>query len=695
MRKALKYTLLGLGGLILLVIIGATVFALTFDPNRYKDDIERIAKERTGRTLKLAGNLEVAVWPALGARVNGITLTERNSDRQFLALESAHVSVALLPLLRGEVIVDRVRVAGLKAELVKGKDGRWNFDDLLQTQDEKPAAEKPAPAGEKAPVRFDIAGISIERSAVVYRDLASGQEVALSDLDLSTGRLSDRADGKLKFSGTARGRNPDVDAKLQLAGQYRVDLPAKSYALSGFEAQVKGMLAKEPLEAKLSAPRLQIGADSAKGEAVTAELKMKAGARTVDARLKLGGIEGSAKALVVPQLSADLTLGLPELPQKTLQVPITGSLRADLEKQTANADLALKFDESNVKAKLGLAKFTPAAYVFDLDIDRLNVDRYFPPAKPAAQPAGGSKPAPAQDTPVDLSALKELNANGKLRLGALQVRGLKLANVQAQLRAANGRAELSPHSADLYEGTLSGAISLQASGNRVALKETLSKVAIGPLLKDLAEKDILEGRGNVAIDVSTSGASVESMKKALGGTARLNMRDGAVKGFNLTEILRKARSALGRDSGASSEGAGTETADKSQRTDFTELNATFNIKNGIARNEDLEAKAPLFRITGAGDVDIPAGSIDYVAKATVVPTVKGQGGAELEQLAGVTVPVRLVGPFDALKYQVDYRAAAANIAKTRAGEKVKERVESQREKIEERLGGRLKGLLGR
>jgi AsmA protein len=692
MRKTIKYVLLGLLGLVGLVVIGAVVFAMTFDPNRYKDQIERLAKERTGRTLKLAGNLEVAIWPALGAKVNGVSLTERNSAEQFLVLDSAHASVALLPLLRGEVVVDRVRVAGLKAQLVRGKDGRWNFDDLLQGQGEKPAAQKkPAPAGGEAPVRFDIAGITLERSAVGYRDLASGQEVSLSDLELSTGRIAERADGKLKFSGTAKGRNPDLDAKLQLAGQYRVDLPAKAYALSGFEAQVKGMLGKEPLEAKVSAPRLQVSADTAKGEAVSAELKMKAGERSVDAKLKLGGLEGSAKALVVPQLTADVTLGLPELPQKTLQLPITGSLRADLDKQTASADLAVKFDESNIKAKLGLAKFTPAAYVFDVDIDRLNVDRYFPPAKPPAQPAAGAKPAAAQDTPVDLSALKDLNADGKLRLGALQVRGLKLANVQAQLRAANGRAELSPHTADLYEGSLSGAISLQASGNRVTLKENLSKVAVGPLLKDFTDKDLLEGRGNIALDVSSSGGTVESIKKALGGSARLNLRDGAIKGFNLTEVMRKARNTLGRGEG----GESTETADKAQRTDFTELNATFAIKNGVAHNEDLDVKAPLFRITGAGDIDIAASSIDYVTKATVVPTVKGQGGADLEQLAGVTVPVRLVGPFDALKYQVDYRSAAANIAKTRAGDKVKERVQGQREKLEERLGGRLKGLLGR
>jgi AsmA protein len=53
MNKPLKYGLLGLGGLVLIAIAGAVAFALTFDPNRYKDDIERLVCERTGRTLNL------------------------------------------------------------------------------------------------------------------------------------------------------------------------------------------------------------------------------------------------------------------------------------------------------------------------------------------------------------------------------------------------------------------------------------------------------------------------------------------------------------------------------------------------------------------------------------------------------------------------------------------------------------------
>ena len=70
MSKPIKYTLLGLGALILLVVAGVAVFALTFDPNRYKGEIERLAKEQTGRTLRIKGDIKLAFWPSL-APVSG------------------------------------------------------------------------------------------------------------------------------------------------------------------------------------------------------------------------------------------------------------------------------------------------------------------------------------------------------------------------------------------------------------------------------------------------------------------------------------------------------------------------------------------------------------------------------------------------------------------------------------------------
>ena len=341
-------------------------------------------------------------------------------------------------------------------------------------------------------------------------------------------------------------------------------------------------------------------------------------------------------------------------------------------------------EETNLKGRLALVK---SKTTFDLDIDKLNVDAYMPEQKPAASSAASDKPAakPAADTPVDLSALKDLNAEGKLQIGALQVRGLKLAAVKTEVKAAGGRLD-APHSANLYEGTLSGQLGAHADG-RVALKDTLKGIAIGPLLRDAAQQDKLEGKGDLALDVNTAGKSVNAMKKALAGTARVDLRDGAIKGIDIAAVLQKARSALGQQQAQAQASA--------ERTDFSSLTASFIIKNGVAHNEDLDVKAPVFRIGGRGDIDIGNSSLDYTTKASLVATAKGQGGASADQLSGITVPVRLSGSFDNLKYDVNYGAVATDLAKSKAGEKLKE-------KLEERLGSqggstadKLRGLFGR
>jgi AsmA protein len=75
---------------------------------------------------------------------------------------------------------------------------------------------------------------------------------------------------------------------------------------------------------------------------------------------------------------------------------------------------------------------------------------------------------------------------------------------------------------------------------------------------------------------------------------------------------------------------------------------------------------------GAGDIDIGAGNINYLARASVVNTSGGQGGKDLEALAGLTIPVRLSGPFDAVKYRIDYGSIATDAVKQKVEQKIKE-----------------------
>jgi AsmA protein len=594
--KALKYVLYALLGLVLLVIAAAVVLALTFDPNQYKDEVEKLVKERTGRTLKFHGDVKLAFWPSLGVSVGKVTLSRRASAYDFAAFDSAHVSVALMPLLRGQVAVDQVRLSGLKASVIRAKDGKFDFHDLLGAG----GAPKPAtaPAGPPAKVQFDVAGIQVDHGTLAYKDEGTGQTLEIANLELRTGRIAEDVPGMLSLGAAVKGKNPLVDLKVALESGYRLAPSRQEYALTGLKLRVDGAAA---------------------------------------------------------QFSR-------------LELTLAGEARADLAKEVVNADLVAKFDETTVKAKATMTKFDAPHYGFDVDVDKVNLDRYLA-ASPKAKPAPGAGDKVDVDVPVDLSPLKGLKADGKLAVGALQVQGLKLSEVKAQLKAAGGRADLAPHSAKLYEGTLAGALALNAAGNRIALKETLTNIAVGPLVKDAAGRDAVEGRGNITLDVNAAGATVNAMKKALAGTARVALKDGALKGINLTEALRKTKAAFG------SKSAQQQASDTAQRTDFSEMTASFVIKDGVARNDDLDVKAPVLRIGGAGDIDIGNARLNYLAKATVVATSKGQGGADLDHLAGLTIPVKLTGPFDAPKYEIDYGAIASQAVKAKAQEKVQQRLQ--------------------
>jgi AsmA protein len=334
------------------------------------------------------------------------------------------------------------------------------------------------------------------------------------------------------------------------------------------------------------------------------------------------------------------------------------------------ANLAGKVGESNLRAKLAVNGFAKPAYGFDVDIDQLDLDKYLPP-EPAGAKAPAAGGAPAKEEPIDLAALKGLNATGSLRIGALKVQNIKSSNVRVDLKAKDGRVDLNPVSANLYQGTLNGSASVNAAGTpSVATRQNLNGVNIAPLLKDAVNFENLEGRGNIALDVTTQGATVGIMKKALNGTASVNLADGAYRGINIGETIRSAKSALGTLKGKPQ--PQTQAANTAQKTDFTEMKASFQIRNGVAHNEDLTMKSPLLRLAGAGDIDIGNDAINYLAKATVVGTSKGQGGAETYQLKGVTVPVKLTGPLGAPKYEIDYGALAAEAAKQEVEKKAGE-----------------------
>ena len=841
--KFVKWLLIAVIGLFVLLAAGLGILAATFDPNKYKDDITKLVKDKKQRTLTIGGNIGLKVFPKIGIEVGQLTLSEFKSEKQFAKLERAKLFVDLLPLLKKELIVDKIEIDGLAAAVVRGKDGKFNFDDLL-SKDEK----------QEDKLKFDVEGIKLSGASVSYRDEASGQTMTIDQLTLATGRIADKVPGKIDLTARIAGTRPTISLQVSIAGGVLFDLEKKQYAftsldakaagsakqpvekgkpgfdLAGMDAHIaaadlkydvqtqaidaqklsleaRGTLDREPFDIKLAAPKLaangktqavtaekialeakgrrggesgsvkldaakieadlanhkiaveglsatgsgampgvlindfkarapklvfnpaagQIALDgvsltavgkkgdeafdvrvdapklavsreSASGEAISGSVKLS-GRDTLDAKFSLGEVKGSAKALSVgrividiaqakfgetaiagnittalnsnlearqfdlPRISADLTVANPQMPMKSVKLPITGSVRTDLVRETIATDLATRFDDSNVQAKVGVTRFKSAAITFDLNIDQLNVDKYFPPKPPGA----AGKPAEAEK-PIDLSGLKALNASGTVKIGQFQASNVKANNVTLTIKAAGGKLDVSPMNAGLYQGTLAGAVSVNALNNSFAIRQTMTGININPLMRDAINKDILEGRGNIVLDVTTTGNTPGALKKALNGTTSILLKDGAYKGINLAKSFREAKATLSLNKSKVQE------ARKEDKTDFTEMKISAQIRNGIATSNDLDAKSPFVRLGGEGTVDIPAASMNYLARATVVNTAGGQESKDLAQLKGLTIPVKINGPFDALKYDVQYGAVAGNLVTDKVKDSVKDKL---------------------
>lgn len=358
-------------------------------------------------------------------------------------------------------------------------------------------------------------------------------------------------------------------------------------------------------------------------------------------------------------------------------------------KKVAISGLNVKVNDSQIKGALSISQFAKPLYTFDLDINQLNLNDYVT--------AEASEKKATGDEIIDLSALKALNANGSLRIGKLSYGKTKLENVRIDLKADDGIAKLAPFSANLYGGSMQGTLDVDARTNpNIAFKQTMSSVAVGPLLEDTINNDMLSGVGTVNIDIATQGNTVNLFKKNLAGTSSLALADGALKGIDIAAKIRDIKNKVNLLKGKAVETA----SDEKQKTDFSELNANFTIKSGIAHNEDLSMKAPILRLAKGdsfGDINIGSETLNYTATPTIVKSIKGQGGENLDELAGIAIPLKISGTFTDPKFGLDTQAIVTGLAKSKLLEKVGGEKGAA---VQELIGGdnkldAVKGLLGK
>jgi AsmA protein len=700
----LKKVLIVLAVLMLVVIVAVVTLVAVVDVDHYKPRIEQAVHDKLDRTLKFDGKLSLSVFPTIALSLPPTTLSEHGSNAPFLTLQGARVSLALLPLLSGRLQAGTASLYGLRATIEQRADGTRNVDDLMGRSGPKSAvAETPsAPAAGGAP-QFELGGIELADAEVVYRDDRSHNTVTVSKLNLRTGRLATRGSTPVDFSASVAATAPASNIDLSLKATVDIDLAAHAFAVRALDAHARGRSAADQFDLSLMAPKVAFSPERTTGEQVKLAASVS-GDHQMRSELELDDIAGTGDRLAVGKLTGDLDLYSPALPEKSLKVKLDGSISMNSRAQDIAARLMAHFDETNATLRVDLHGFSAPRIGFDGNVDRLNLDRYLSAsavgspsearsAKERAAVKAGAGPGKAEDPKVDLSPLKSLDLSGELQIGALQVHNVKSEKVKIAVKSAGGHLDLAPLSANLYQGALSGSAKVDANTNRVSANLALSNISIEPLVKDLTGRDLIEGHGGVKLDITTAGSTVGAMRHALGGSASLGLHDGAIRGINIAQKLRDVKAALA--GGAAQTGA----ADENQQTDFSELTATFTIKNGVATNNDLQAKSPLLRVNGAGTIDIGAGALDYTVQASVVATPGAQGGGDLAGLRGVTVPVQLSGPFASLSYRLDWNALARQAAKAKVGEQLKNllggKLKQGAQTPDQNLSDTLKSLLGK
>ena len=250
-----------------------------------------------------------------------------------------------------------------------------------------------------------------------------------------------------------------------------------------------------------------------------------------------------------------------------------------------------------LKAKFAVKNFNVPMIRYAVSIDQFDADPYLPEkATGDKAPAGKRKKEPEQ--PFDLSPLKVLNLEGSLKVGSLKAFNIKLSQLRMDVKARNGIINITPLSARLYQGRAAGKVKVNAKTSSFTVSGKLTGIDIAPLLKDAADMDIAEGKGNIAFDITARGNTIGGLKKALNGKASVKLSNGAIKGINLSKLVQGVQRL---NKGSTAETLGV---DKNEKTKFSKFKASFKIRKGVAHNNDLVVKSTVLRITGKGNIDI-------------------------------------------------------------------------------------------
>ena len=656
--------------LIVLFLVGAVVLAINLvDLNDYKDRIENVARKQTGRELSIDGDLGVSYFPWLGITLGELQLAnaEGFGDQPFAKIDGADVKVEVMPLLRRTVNVKTVQLHGLELDLQRAADGTTNWDDLAkrsstvetETEDNTTAEVEGDPASIAA---LAVGGVEVTEANVNWTDAQAGTNAKLSDFNLKTGRieLSNPFNVETNFSLSSSG----IQSAIAGSGDITLDLENQRYVIDNLNLSTDSKGDALPGGALAASLATGIVADLNQQSVVLDSLVLDSLGIKLNGNISVSNLD--TEPLVTAKLDSapfdpsavmtKLGIALPETAD--VNVLKSASVTMDMIASPKAVDLQtlkLKLDDTTFNGELqvpDLAGNLPPVR-FKLDVDAIDLDRYLPAPPTGTETAAASTEQPSTaasrqasgdeviELPMEL--LRQLDIDGSFSVGSLKVANLNTNDILVPLTAKGGVVQLDGIKAALYQGNINSTMGVDARNPEPAFnfQYTLSGVQAEPLLKDLLQDEApVTGQADFSSNFTTAGNTVNKMKAALNGTFSSDFSNGAVNGINVGYQLRRAQAVL--------KGQTLEAPTESVRTDFSAMHVGATVVNGVLNSDDLDVRSPALRITGEGSVDLVQEYVDYRLNTKVAPTVEGQGGKDLEDLAGLALSIPIRGKFGEL-----------------------------------------------
>lgn len=409
-----KWTSIILGGLVLVLVATAFVLTCVVDPNRYRGKIEGIVGDLAGRPFVIEGNLEVTWYPWLGLRTGAAHLDNLPAagGTPLVEWQSIVVAAQVLPLLRGEIVADRIRVQGPRFHLRRDARGHGNWEDLgpRKAAGSGPGAldgsaasvnSATSTAGAKGkPLR--VAGIEVRDGMLDYVDDRSGLRVNLSGLELDVG-------------GWMTGQPVPVHTRFLVQ--------TKALPPDGVWVQLDAggvAIRAEPLAVAESKLSVRV-ADARMDGDLTYE-------QTADGHVRaLGALALHAPSL--RKLANDLALNQTMPHDPTTLGPIELTTRWSYsDGAIAAKPLAVKLDGIVFNGWVERTAAPAAMWGFELHGDRIDLGRY------VNVDSTNKKPF---ELPVD--ALRAINANGSVIFDQVVLADTHLANVRLKFQTPEGK----------------------------------------------------------------------------------------------------------------------------------------------------------------------------------------------------------------------------------------------------------------